>query len=121
MARGYEDFVDSIVFQFFPMMVSTLIGLIIIFSENVQIGFVFLIWLVVHITIQLVLYKRKFKYDMVANEADSDLSGHISDVVSNQLTVNSFGSYKIENKRMETRMNSRYKVFKSAYWKHPII
>ena len=121
LARGYEVFIDSIVFQFFPMMVSTLIGMVIIFSENVQIGFVFLIWLVIHIAIQLILYKRKFKYDIIANEEDSNLSGHISDVVSNQLTVNSFGSYEIENKRMENRMNSWYKVFKSAYWKHPII
>ena len=121
LARGYENFADMLVFEFLPIIVSTIVGTAIIFSENVTIWLIFVIWLVIHTAIQLFLYQWKFKYDLLANEADSTLTGHISDVVSNQLTVNSFGSYTAEKKRMNATLEQRYTIFRSAYRKHPVI
>lgn len=121
LSRGYESFMDMIIFEFLPVFTSTLVGIIVIFFQDVRIWIVFLIWVLIHTSVQVYLYKWKFKYDLIANQADSNLSGHISDVVSNQLTVNSFGSYDTEHKRMIGTMNEWYKAFKSARWKHPLI
>lgn len=81
-------------FELLPVFLTTVIALVVIFSQNTSIGWVFLVWLVVHTGIQAALYKWKFKYDLAANEVDSKLSGHISDTITNQFTINSFGSYK---------------------------
>jgi ABC-type transport system involved in Fe-S cluster assembly fused permease/ATPase subunit len=79
-----------LMFEFLPVLVNTLIGIVVIFMQDIRIGLVFVVWVLIHTVTQLLLYQWKFKYDIVANEEDSKLSGHISDVVSNQLTVNSF-------------------------------
>lgn len=121
LARGYEWFMDMLLFEFVPVFISTIVGTVIIFSENATIGIIFLVWVIIHTAIQVYLYKWKFKFDLVANEADSSLTGHISDVVSNQLTVNSFGSYDIEYKRMSWTLWNWYKAFKLAWRKHPVI
>ncbi len=121
LARGYENFGDMLMFEFLPVIVSTIVGTVIIFSEDIRIGSIFLIWVIIHTTIQVFLYQWKFKYDLVANEADSSLTGNISDVVSNQLTVNSFGSYATEYRRMDHTLVWRYKAYRAARWKHPVI
>ena len=121
LARGYENFADIIMFELFPAFINTAIGIVVIFMQDIRIGIVFLIWVIVHTTTQIILYQWRFKYDLIANEADSNLSGHISDVVSNQLTVNSFGSYNAEYKRMWDTMNKWYNAFSSTWWKHSLI
>ncbi len=37
LARGYESFMDMIIFEFLPVFTSTLVGIIVIFFQDVRI------------------------------------------------------------------------------------
>ena len=55
LARGYEGFVDMRVFEFLPIIITTIIGVGVLMKENIRIGIIFIVWLVIHITVQMLL------------------------------------------------------------------
>ncbi|MDD3120355.1 MAG: ABC transporter ATP-binding protein [Candidatus Gracilibacteria bacterium] len=96
LVGGYEKFIDILFFDILSTSFDVFIIMIFLFRESVTIGLIFLIWIVVHVFLQFILYKRIYKYEISSNEYDSRISGFLADTITNNYNIKIFGSLKRE-------------------------
>lgn len=96
--RSFEVLFDVISFQIFFSLV-TLLGIILILLIKAPIiALVFFIWSIFYMAITILFIKKKIIYDSQKAEADSIVTGRLSDVILNILNIKIFSSNKKEEK-----------------------
>lgn len=94
---AFETLVDVFYFNFLSQFLHIAFILIIFFRENVLLGFIFLAWAIFFLVINYAFAVWKMKYDKLAAQADSRVSGVLADSFGNYSTVKIFGKEKFEN------------------------
>lgn len=91
-AQSFESVVDIFTFNFFSTAVFATGVIIVLFQRNAYIGLGLLVWTVVFIWIQILMTRWRQPLRVVRAAEESNLTGVLSDSVSNQSTVSLFAA-----------------------------
>ncbi len=90
LQRSFEELADRIMFDLIPI-VATLVGAgAVLFWRSSLLGWLFIGWLVLFITVQFAILSWKIKFNLKVSEKDSEATGAISDAISNDVTIRTF-------------------------------
>ena len=90
---------DAIAFQLYPLILIATGIVIVLFMRHPLLGIGLAAWLVVFTTLQVTLIKRIHPYRLIAAEEDSNVTGVLSDTLSNQSTATLFTGVRYEYER----------------------
>jgi ATP-binding cassette subfamily B protein len=86
-AASFETITDSIMLNFFPTLVFALGAVVVLFLRNHTLGVALGIWLICFVAFQLFVARLRQPLRVARAEADSKVSGTLSDAISNQNTI----------------------------------
>lgn len=121
LIRGYETFVDIIIFDFIAILITILVSLGVIFWYHQLLGLIFLGWLLVYTFIQIILYKQVRPYEIREQEQDSLVTGVIADTITNHATISTFAGRDRENSRFWLFTEARRSITKKTWNKKQVI
>lgn len=103
--RSFEVFSDVITFQVWASIL-TLTGVIIVLLIKAPVlGYIFLFWGIAYIAITILFIRKKIEYDLLEAEADSLVTGKLSDAILNILNIKIFSSDTKEQETFEKATN----------------
>ncbi len=94
--RAFEEISDRVVWDFLPLVVSITIIIAVLFTKNILLGSVIILWLVIIVVLNWFLAKYKLKFDVKVSAAWTESTGFLSDTVTNNSNVKLFCGYKRE-------------------------
>jgi len=113
LAWSYETVVDRFIFQVLNMIIFIPMTIIIVMRENIKIWFIFMIFVIIYTTLQIIFFNITKKYEIKANEENSKTTWELSDSIINNFNVLIFASLPYEFKRFRETltwwMNIRWK------------
>ena len=116
LAWAYEIVVDRFVFQIINMIIFIPMTIIIIMRENLKIWLMFLGFVIIYTTLQIIFFNITKKYEIAANELNSKTTWELSDSIINNYNVLIFASLPYEFKRFREIltwwMNMRWKQWR---------
>ncbi|RJQ34801.1 ABC transporter ATP-binding protein [Candidatus Parcubacteria bacterium] len=115
-SRSYETVADAIFFQLYPVILIAFGMVAILYLRHPALGIGLAVWIVVFSTIQIALIRRIHPYRLKAAEEDSNVTGVLSDALSNQSTATLFAGLAHEHARFETAV-SRFRTAQYRSWK----
>ena len=128
LAWSYETVIDRFVFQVLNMIIFIPMTIIIIMKENFKIGLIFLIFVIIYTTLQIIFFNITKKYEIQANEENSKTTWELSDSIINNFNVLIFASLPYEFKRFRETltwwMNIRWKqrrIWERTYFASAVI
>ena len=89
-SRSFEQLMDTLVFTFFSTFAFAVGAIIVLSLRNLYLGMGVLVWTVIFVALQLGLANWRQPLRVARAEADTKLTGALSDAVSNQSTVSQF-------------------------------
>ena len=99
LAGSYETVVDILVFQILNIILSIPITTVIVMRQNVKIWFMFLAFILIYSTLQVIFFNVTKKYEIKSNEENSKATWELSDSIINNFNVTIFASLPYEFKR----------------------
>ena len=112
LAGSYENVVDMFVFQILNILLSIPMTCIIVMRQSTKIWFMFLAFILVYSTLQVVFFNITKKYEIKANEENSKATWELSDSIINNLNVSIFASLPYEFKRFSDTLTWWLKIKK---------
>ena len=120
LAWSYETVVDTFIFQILNMIIFIPMTIIIVMNENVKIWLLFLAFVIIYTTLQIIFFNIMKKYEIEANEWNSKTTWELSDSIINNFNVLIFASIAYEFKRFKDTllwwMNIRKKQRRLYEW-----
>ncbi len=101
LAWSYETVMDIFIFQILNMIIFIPMTIIIVMRENIKIWLMFLWFVIVYTTIQIIFFNITKKYEIKANERNSKTTWELSDSIINNFNVSIFASLPYEFKRFK--------------------
>jgi len=114
--NGFEHIHDTIIFNFWFIIVSLVGIFIILFRENYFLGLLFIGWMVVYFTITIFFVKYKLRYDLKEAEQDSLVTARFSDVITNVLNLKIFTSQKREQESFDIITKNQEKARRKDWY-----
>ena len=96
---AFEAIADKLLLDLFPMMLRALITIGVLWYWHSALGALLLVWLVVFIAVNYFFAAYKFKYDAMVAAADTEVTGHLADTITNNTTIKIFTAFKDEARR----------------------
>ena len=112
LAGSYENVVDMFVFQILNILLSIPMTCIIVMRQSTKIWFMFLAFILVYSTLQVVFFNITKKYEIKANEENSKATWELSDSIINNFNVSIFASLPYEFKRFSDTLTWWLKIKK---------
>jgi ATP-binding cassette, subfamily B, bacterial len=114
--KSFVNLFDNFIFNIWPTTIGILSILIVVYKNNILLGHIFLAWIVVYLLIVFVSIKLRVKYDKKAAAEDSKVTGVLSDVVTNVLSMKIFSSKKTEEKNYKAATRIYEEAQLKAWW-----
>ena len=95
-SRAFETLFDTIVTQFFPTFLFIAGATVILFIRNHTLGLVLAVWEALFLFLQIYLSRKRQPIRAMRAEADSKMTGNLSDAISNQSTVSLYAGTSFE-------------------------
>ena len=99
LAWSYETVIDRFIFQVLNMIIFIPMTIIIVMRENIKIWLIFMIFVLIYTTLQIIFFNITKKYEIQANEENSKTTWELSDSIINNFNVLIFASLPYEFKR----------------------
>lgn len=96
--RAFEAITDRVVYDMIPLFVNITVAVTVLFIKNRVLGLIALGWAAVFLTFNWFLTHYKLKFDIQRSEAESEVTGHLADTVTNNTNVKLFNGYLREVK-----------------------
>ncbi len=97
-ARAFEQIFDKSIFNFIPVIVFVTGTVSVLMMRSVMLGSILLAWTIFFVFLQYITLRRIHHLRVERNNADSDVSGALSDAVVNHDTITTFASLKHESR-----------------------
>lgn len=103
-SRAYDRLFDTLVFNLSPLIITVVGAVIITFFTSKFLSLVILAWVTLYFGFSFIFYKWRMKYDLEVAKVDSEVTGLLSDNISNSQTISLFNTFKkeIESFRLAT-------------------
>ena len=115
LAWSYETVVDIFIFQILNMVIFIPMTIIIVMRENIKIWLMFLGFVIVYTTLQIIFFNITKKYEIQANEENSKATWELSDSIINNFNVLIFSSLPYEFKRFRETLVWWLKIRKKQW------
>lgn len=115
LAWSYETVVDLLVFQILNIVIFIPMTIVIIMRENMKIWFLFLAFVIVYSTMQVIFFQITKKYEIKSNEENSKTTWELSDSIINNFNVTIFASLPYEFKRFSETLTWWMKIRKKQW------
>ena len=102
---SYERLTDALTWNVFKLFVSVVATTIILLPKAPLLSLTILVLSAIYIPLVWRFRKRQLPYNTAWAAAETDRTGQLADTISNVLAVKSFSGEKIEQKRMQTRVD----------------
>jgi ATP-binding cassette subfamily B protein len=89
-ARSFEQLYDALIFNVFPLAVSIIGMVIVVWYQQPFIAMAMLTWVVITMASDYLFSIWKLKYDLRASAADTATTAQLADSISNQTTIAAF-------------------------------
>ena len=99
LAWSYETVVDTFLFQILNIIIFIPMTIIIVMRENTKIWLLFLTFVIIYTTLQIIFFNITKKYEIQTNELNSKTTWELSDSIINNFNVLIFASLPYEFKR----------------------
>ncbi len=99
LARSYEEFYDQVFFHLFPLTISMVGILIVLFNRHVFLGAALSIWLALFLTAEYLVTRWKQKYNERKSAKDTEQTGVLADIITNETNVKLFSGRRAEAAR----------------------
>ncbi len=110
VGQSCSDMTETIQFIFLPLIIVVTGELIILYTRHPTLALILLVWIVVFVTLNVWFSLWKYKYDLIQAEIDSEVSGLLSDSVSNATTVKLFTGIAHERSLFHEATNRLRKI-----------
>ncbi|MCA9352660.1 ABC transporter ATP-binding protein [Patescibacteria group bacterium] len=87
---SFEVIFDTLLFSFYLTALYIVGMFVVLMRENIILGLIFLVWTIVFLLVIFRLNSKKIPINLKSAEADSQVSGSLSDVLTNILNVKIF-------------------------------
>lgn len=94
--RAFENIIDRLIWNFLPLIVSIAIIAAVLFSKNILLGTVIILWILIVVALNWFLAKYKLKFDVKVSEAFTASTGFLSDTITNNSNVKLFCGFRRE-------------------------
>ena len=115
LAWSYETVVDRFIFQVLNMIIFIPMTIIIVMRENIKIWLIFMVFVIIYTTLQIIFFNITKKYEIKANEENSKTTWELSDSIINNFNVLIFASLPYEFKRFRETLTWWMKVRKKQW------
>ncbi len=112
LAGSYETVVDIFIFQILNIIIFIPMTIVIVMRQNAKIWLMFLAFVLVYSTLQVIFFNITKKYEIQSNEENSKATWELSDSIINNYNVTIFASLSYEFKRFSETLTSRLKIRK---------
>lgn len=113
--RAFYSIYDVVLWQFAGTVIALFTVVFIVFSQNIILGFVFLLWSIFYFTTSLLFAKKQSNYDIARSRTDSFLGGLASDIFTNILNIKSFSSYRTEEQNFEKANTASFEAVSKSW------
>jgi ATP-binding cassette subfamily B protein len=120
LVKAFEDLTDKLIFNFIPLFVMTFGAVGVITWRQPMIGSMMFAWVLVFIGMNLLLFKKVQKYNILRAEKDSEVTGVLSDSLTNNVNVKLFSRYSFEEGRY-SKVLDEWRVLMSKAWRMNIL
>ncbi|MDP2642351.1 MAG: ABC transporter ATP-binding protein [Candidatus Peregrinibacteria bacterium] len=96
--RGVHNMFANTLWQFYPLLIGLIIDVVIVFSINKMLSLMFVAWIIVFLSFNFYLVKKKQPLSFAVAKAGSESKGKMVDTVSNIATVHATASHRYELK-----------------------
>lgn len=107
-SNGAKDLVKQILWSFVGFVISVLAGLVIVFMTNPIIGFIFLIWVLIIIPLNVYLARSQVPFSTATQQAETALGGTTVDLLTNMAAVHEYAQRPYELKRIKEFIIKRH-------------
>ena len=104
--RSFELLGDAISYQIYFAFLTLFGILVVLFIKAPILGLLFFIWSLIYVFVTFIFIRKKIKLDAIEAEADSKVTGYLSDAILNALNIKIFGNHRYEQKRFEISTTS---------------
>ncbi|PIZ76316.1 ABC transporter ATP-binding protein [Candidatus Peregrinibacteria bacterium CG_4_10_14_0_2_um_filter_38_24] len=96
--RGVHNMFANTLWQFYPLFIGLIIDVVIVFSINKMLSLMFVVWIIVFLSFNFYLVRKKQPLSFAVAKAGSESKGKMVDTVSNIATVHAIASHRYELK-----------------------
>ena len=96
---SYENVVDLLIYEILNIIIFIPMTIVIVMRQNLTIWFIFLAFVVVYSSLQVLFFKIMKKYEIETNERNSKMTWELSDTIINNFNILTFASLPYEFKR----------------------
>lgn len=95
-ASSFETIIDELMYSLFPILITSVSIFIVIFLRSRVVGVAVLVWALLMLYANYLAVKWKQKYEEERSEADSRMTGILSDGITNSGTIKLFSAFRYE-------------------------
>jgi len=106
----------AITFDFYPLIIKSIVALIILFSASSQLALVLTLWLAIYVYVSYLLAKRCRVYAKDFAEARSLVTGKVVDSVTNMMNAKMFARRRFEEDYLTDYLNHEVDHALRTYW-----
>lgn len=120
LAGAYETVADIFVFQILRIVIFIPLAIVILFKEDVVLWIIFVIFIILYVSLQILFFNVWKKYEILSNEWDSKATWELSDTIINSYNISIFSTLWYEFKRFSKTlwesMKFRWKRWRMSEW-----
>ncbi len=114
--HAFEEIHDQIIFTFWMRGLGLLFAFAVLAYFSPILGIILLVWLILYVGVTAFFVKKKFQKDLLTAEANSEVTGTLSDVITNALNVKMFASGDKEYDNFTEVTGKEEKMRRSAWY-----
>ncbi len=115
LAGSYETVMDVFLFHILNIFIFIPMSIIIVMKENTKIWLIFLAFVLIYSTLQVIFFNVTKKYEIKSNEENSKTTWELSDSIINNFNVTTFASLPYEFKRFSETLTWWMKIKKKQW------
>lgn len=115
LAKSYERIADLLWFNIIRMFIFLVFIVITVAIQNITLGLIFIGYVIFNAIFQYYFQRYLWKFEVDANNKDSKLTWALSDAISNNYNISSFGSLKTEKKILSKFLDS-WRIAQQRSW-----
>jgi len=96
LSRAFEDLMDCVAYKFIPIAITLVGSLVALGMRSLFVAMVTCVWFVIFISINYAFAMWKLSYDQRRAAKDSEVTGVLSDALSNSVNIDVFAGHTYE-------------------------
>ncbi len=114
-SSAFETIADRLTWDFSRILIRMSIILFVLLAYHWQIGVGVLAWIVVYVLLMYKFTMYKLPYDLQKSEADTEVTRHAADTITNHLNIQLFNGFNLEVNTFRTVTEKLFKLRKFTW------